>query len=104
MARYRIEFSNEWVRGRWGFIDRAIFHLGGKEKNPSALENTWMVEFRGRPRALGDYMIELLKIKPEHFDQFGTIFEITEVASPRKKVTRIRSRGSTDERKKIFGP
>ena len=82
MARYRIEFSRDWIRGRWGFIDRMFYKLGGKETEPSRLENAWLVEFNGNPRALGTYLAERLEIQEKDFAQFGTIFEISEVAAP----------------------
>ena len=83
MARYRIEFTNEWLRGRWGFIDRTFYQLGGKVTDLSKTENAWLVSFRGTPGTLGKYLTEMLQITPEHFDQFGTIFEILELPSSR---------------------
>jgi hypothetical protein len=82
MARYRIEFSRDWIRGRWGYIDRIFSRLGGKETEPSRTENAWFVEFKGKPRELGKYLSERLNLKHRDFHQFGTIFEITEVSSP----------------------
>ncbi len=82
MARYRIEFSRDWIRGRWGYIDRIFYKLGGKETEPSRTENAWFVEFKGRPNELGNFLAELLNIKASDFRQFGTIFEITQVSPP----------------------
>ena len=84
MARYRIEFTNEWLRGRWGFIDRTFYQLGGIVTDPSRTENAWLVNFRGNPTALGKYLTEMLQITPRHFQQFGTIFEIMELPSSQK--------------------
>ncbi len=85
MARYRIEFSRDWIRGRWGFIDRIFHQLGGRETEPSRTENAWLVEFRGNARALGNYITDVLELQPKDFRQFGTIFEITTVAASAKK-------------------
>ena len=82
MARYRIEFSREWLRGRWGYIDRIFHKLGGKESEPSRTDDSWLVEFKGKPRELGAYLSERLELKDKDFRQFGSIFEITEVPSP----------------------
>lgn len=82
MARYRIEFSRDWIRGRWGFIDRMFNKLGGKETEPSRIENAWLVEFKGRPSELGKYLTETLELKARDLKQFGAIFEITRVSPP----------------------
>jgi len=88
MARYRVEFSRDWIRGRWGFIDRFFYKLGGKETEPSRTENAWFLEFKGRPGQLGAFISERLNIKARDFQQFGTIFEISEVASPSRPAAR----------------
>ena len=93
MARYRIEFSRDWIRGRWGFIDRMFHKLGGKETEPSRLENAWLVEYKGIPHDLGNYISDLLEINPSDLQQFGTIFEITVISEskkPRGKRPRLR--------------
>lgn len=85
MARYRVEFSREWVLGRWGFIDHLFHRLGGKETEPSRLENAWLVEYKGKPSQLGKLLSDLLEIKRSHFADFGAIFEIREVPAPAGK-------------------
>ena len=70
MARYRIEFSRDWLRGRWGYIDRIFFKLGGKETEPSRTEDAWLVEYKGKPRALGAYLTDVLELK-EKVDAAG---------------------------------
>ncbi len=104
MARYHIRFSNEWVRGRWGFIDRTIYLLGGKVNEPTGTDNAWLVEFRGKPQALGNTLTELLNIRSEHFHQFGTIFEITEVRSSKKKSSRRRTHRDTISQENLSSP
>ncbi len=90
MARYRIEFSRDWLRGRWGYIDRIFCQLGGKETEPSRTEDAWLVEYKGKPRELGNYLTGRLELKQKDFRQFGAIFEISEVPSPKKAPRRRR--------------
>ncbi|MBI4082294.1 MAG: hypothetical protein HY423_06750 [Candidatus Lambdaproteobacteria bacterium] len=82
MARYRVEFSREWILGRWGFTDRVFYELGGVVTEPSRLENAWLVEFRGKPRALGQIIVGKLGIHAGDRARYGTIFEITEMPPP----------------------
>ena len=79
MARYRVEFSREWIMGRWGFIDRMFHDMGGRPTEPSRLENAWRVEFEGDAATLGRSLSEGLGLKQQDFSQFGTIFEISEI-------------------------
>ena len=82
MARYRIEFSRDWIRGRWGYIDRIFDGLGGRVTEPSRTENAWLVEYKGDSRALGNFLSKRLEITHDHFREFGSIFEIQMVSSP----------------------
>lgn len=82
MARFRVQFSRDWIRGRWGFIDRMFHDLGGKETEPSRTDNAWLVEFRGNPQDLGRYLSERLELKWKDVSQFGSIFNISEIPSP----------------------
>ena len=77
MALYRIEFIKDWITGRWGFTDRVFHDMKGKETEPSRLENAWMLEYGGRPDALGKLLSKKLNIQPEDFKRYGPIFEIT---------------------------
>jgi len=79
MPRYRIEFSREWITGRWGFTDRVFNDLGGRLADPKRLENAWVVEYKGRPFPLGRLLTQLLNIQRADFERFGTIFDITEI-------------------------
>ncbi|MEE8394430.1 MAG: hypothetical protein V3S29_00130 [bacterium] len=92
MARYRVEFSRDWIRGRWGFIDRFFYRLGGRESEPSRTENAWLVDFKGTAPALGRLIAEQLELKKTDLRQFGSIFEITMVGSPAKQPARRRPR------------
>ena len=85
MARYRITFSRDWIRGRWGFIDRKITRMGGRETEPSRTENAWFLEFKGDAPALGRYMTELLELRQIDLQQFGSIFEITPMDSEKSR-------------------
>lgn len=79
MPRYRIEFSREWITGRWGFTDRVITDLGGRVADPQRLENAWVVDYKGRPVPLGRLLMRLLNIQRADFERFGPIFDITEI-------------------------
>jgi hypothetical protein len=83
MPRYRIAFAREWSVGRWGYLDRFFHDLGGRESEPSGLENAWVVDFRGNPRRLGRELAMALNIAEADFRKFGPIFEIEELAGPR---------------------
>ena len=85
MARYRIQFSREWIRGRWGFINRMFEQLGGRVTEPSRTENAWFLEFRGDAEKLGQFVSDKLEIKGDDFRQFGSIFEIEQVNRPTPK-------------------
>ncbi|MCZ6557283.1 MAG: hypothetical protein O7E56_05450 [SAR324 cluster bacterium] len=91
MARYRVQFSRDWIRGRWGFIDRMFHDLGGKETEPSRTDNAWLVEFRGSPQDLGRYLSERLELKWKDVSQFGSIFNISENPSPNGSAARRRA-------------
>ena len=77
MAMYRVEFARDWITGRWGFTDRVIRELKGRETEPSRLENAWLIEFSGQPPALGRLLSQKLNIQEKDFRRFGPIFEIT---------------------------
>lgn len=77
MALYRVEFSNDWIKGRWGFTDRVFSDLKGRVTEPSRLENAWVVNYPGHPADLGDLLSEMLNIQKNDFHRFGNIFEIT---------------------------
>ncbi len=79
MVRYRVSFDREWVMGRWGFIDRMFFTLGGREAEPKGTSNAWLVSFNGKPRDLGRILQDRLNLETTDQSQFGTIFEITEM-------------------------
>jgi len=98
MARYRIEFSREWIRGRWGFIDNIFNELGGRVSEPSRTENAWIVNFKGDARTLGRYMSDRLELTQEHFRQFGSIFEITQVGAAQPNPTQERKRAVPQRR------
>jgi len=83
MARYRIEFSRDWIRGRWGYIDRIFDGLGGQVTEPSRTENAWLVDYKGDSRSLGIFLSKRLELTQEHFREFGSIFEIQMVSNPR---------------------
>ena len=102
MARYRIEFSRDWIRGRWGYIDRIFYKLGGRETEPSRTENAWLVEFGGTAKALGAYLTERLELKREDLSLFGAIFEISEVSSPNNPSSKRSS--SSPRRKRLTAP
>lgn len=76
MAFYRVEFSEDWIKGRWGFTDRVFTQLKGRETEPSRLENAWLVNYQGTPAGLGDLLSEMLNIQAADFRRFGTIFQI----------------------------
>jgi hypothetical protein len=82
MARYRIAFAREWVLGRWGYLDRFFHELGGRQTDPSGLQNAWVVEYRGNPRRLGRELAMALNIQTADYRQFGPIFEIEEIPGP----------------------
>ena len=81
MALYRVKFSKEWVMGRWGFIDRMFYEMGGRPTDSARLENTWLVDFQSGPRELGKLLSERLYVKPVDYSRFGVIFDIQELAS-----------------------
>ena len=41
MTVYRVEFSKDWITGRWGFTDRVMTGLNGRVTEPSRLENAF---------------------------------------------------------------
>lgn len=88
MAIYRVEFSNDWITGRWGFTDRVFSELRGKETEPSRLENAWLVEYKGNANTLGELLSEMLNIRAADFRRFGTIFEITILSQPQQPAGR----------------
>jgi hypothetical protein len=93
MALYRVEFSNDWIMGRWGFTDAALSRLKGRVTEPSRLENAWVVDFPGSPAALGDLLSARLNIQASDYARCGTIFEITILSgSPAAMPRRPRSR------------
>ncbi|MDH5752243.1 MAG: hypothetical protein OEZ59_07475 [Deltaproteobacteria bacterium] len=81
MATYRVEFTRDWITGRWGFTDRVLNELRGRETEPSRLENAWLIEYRGKPSSLGQLLSERLNIQRSDFNRYGPIFEITQVNS-----------------------
>jgi hypothetical protein len=82
MTLYRVEFSRDWLTGRWGYTDRVFTHLKGRETEPSRLENAWLVNFQGTARDLGDLLSEQLNIQRNDYRRFGSIFEITILSEP----------------------
>lgn len=84
MPRYRITFSRDWTLGRWGYLDRFFHDLGGHQSEPSGLHNAWIVEYRGQARRLGRELAKALNIQETDYQKFGPIFEIEEVAGPRR--------------------
>lgn len=82
MTLYRVEFSKDWITGRWGFTDRVFTDMKGKETEPSRLENAWLVQFPGTASDLGDLLSERLNIQRVDLRRFGTIFEITILSEP----------------------
>ncbi len=75
MPKYRVAFSKDWIKGRWGFIDRLFTRLKGT-RYPSEVVTAWVVNYRGSPGPLGRVLMEELKINPQDLKNFGTIFEI----------------------------
>jgi hypothetical protein len=88
MPRYRIAFAREWALGRWGYLDRFFHDLGGRESEPSGLENAWLVDYRGNARRLGRELAMALNIASGDFRKYGPIFEIEELAAPLPPETR----------------
>lgn len=82
MTLYRVEFSRDWITGRWGFTDRVFSDMKGRETEPSRLENAWLLEFQGTASDLGDLLSERLNIQRADLRRFGTIFEITILSKP----------------------
>lgn len=83
MTLYRVEFSRDWITGRWGFTDRLFTEeLRGRETDPARLENAWLVEYAGTASDLGDFLSERLNIQRVDLRRFGTIFEITILSAP----------------------
>lgn len=80
MTLYRVEFSEDWIKGRWGYTDRVFHTLKGRVTEPSRLENAWLVDYTGHPAALGDVLSEMLNIKNKDYQKFGTIFEIIQLS------------------------
>jgi len=79
MTRYRVEFSDDWIKGRWGYTDRVFHTLKGRVTEPSRLENAWVVDYHGHPGTLGDAISEMLNIQKADYQKFGTIFEIIQL-------------------------
>ena len=86
MAFYRVEFSEDWIKGRWGFTDRVFTQLKGRETEPSRLENAWLVNFNGSPAALGVLLSDQLNIQAKDFRRFGNIFQIMVLEADRDLV------------------
>ena len=82
MAHYRVEFSSEWIMGRWGFIDRMFHDMGGRPSDAARLENAWLVDFKLGPGALGKLLSERLHLKQADFFKFGVIFDILGACPP----------------------
>lgn len=82
MTLYRVEFARDWITGRWGFTDRVLTELNGRETEPSRLENAWMLEYAGTASDLGDLLSERLNIQRADLRRVGTIFEITILSAP----------------------
>ena len=80
MPEYRVTFSPDWIKGRWGFTDRLFTQLKGK-RYPSEVVSAWVVRYRGNPANLGRLLMSELNIQPTDFENFGAIFEI----SPREE-------------------
>ncbi|MEE8435839.1 MAG: hypothetical protein V3S64_13730 [bacterium] len=86
MTFYRVDFSSDWIKGRWGFTDRVFDQLKGREVDSAGLENAWLLDFKGGPGELGDLLTDLLTIKPRDFHRFGTIFEIAVMEADQDKM------------------
>lgn len=82
MARYRVEFSRDWIMGRWGFIDHMFYKMGGKPADRARMENAWLVDCKKGPGALGRMLADRLELKPADYSQFGVIFDIRELGRP----------------------
>ena len=93
MAQYRVEFCKDWLQGRWGFTDRVFNLMGGRETEPTRLENAWLVNFKGSPAALGALLTRELNIQKVDFTRFGAIFEIQPLATPAKPAKPARPAG-----------
>ena len=70
--------------GRWGYLDRFFHDLGGRESEPSGLQNAWIVEYRGQPKRLGRELAMALSIQEADYQRFGPIFDIEEIAGERR--------------------
>ena len=84
MTFYRVDFSNDWIMGRWGFTDRLFHQLKGRGVDSIGLENAWLLNFNGGPAELGDLLTDRLTIQPRDFHRFGTIFEIAVMEADRE--------------------
>lgn len=82
MTTYRVEFSGDWITGRWGFTDRVLTNLRARVTEPSRLENAWVLDYAGTASDLGDVLSAQLNIQPADFRRFGMIFEITILSKP----------------------
>ena len=63
MTIYHVEFSKDWITGRWGFTDRVLTELNARVTEPSRLENAWVLNFAGTASDLGDLLSERLNIQ-----------------------------------------
>ena len=84
MPHYRVKFSPEWLKGRWGFTDRVLTLMGGRSTDDSHLEATWVVNFRGSPMALGKRLSNELDLDPIGRRSL-TVFDIKQIPSPKGK-------------------
>ena len=85
MTYYRVDFSDDWIKGRWGFTDRVFDRLNGREVDSAGMINAWLLNFKGGPAELGDLLTDLLTIQPRDFHRFGAIFEIAVMEADRDK-------------------
>lgn len=83
MARFRVEFSRDWIMGRWGFIDHMFHVMGGVPTDQARLENAWLVDYRQGAGALGKMLAKRLELKQADYSQFGVIFDIQELGQPK---------------------
>ena len=75
---YRVDFSKDWIKGRWGFTDRLFTQLKGR-RYPSEVAIAWVVTYHGTPAALGQVLMRELNIQPKDFQHYGPIFEMRQL-------------------------
>jgi len=76
MPQYKVEFSREWLTGRWGFVDRVMTQAGAKATDESRLQHAWLINYKGSPQNLGRFLAQELNIQRKDFLAVGSVFNI----------------------------